>query len=168
MHDKIETPNLHKAEPRGENGQVETPDPHTTTPNGKNNQVKTPYKQIREELAELRKTLAEIDEVRQQILHSDRIKQESKKYEAVLKIQCKVRQIQAAMKYLDARTEKRSMSEASIQVMRGQKSGVCPKHLFKSMRGVFPMIFVYGGNSVNQIPCPKYRYLFTVWIDVRS
>ena len=41
-------------------------------------------------------------------------------------------------------------------------------HLFKSMRGVFPMIFVYGGNSVNQIPCPKYRYLFTVWIDVRS
>jgi len=41
-------------------------------------------------------------------------------------------------------------------------------HLFKSMRGVFPMIFVYGGNSMNQIPCPKYRYLFTVWIDVRS
>ena len=34
--------------------------------------------------------------------------------------------------------------------------------------GVNYFMGVVLSNSVNQIPCPKYRYLFTVSIDVRS
>ena len=98
LHDQVETPDLRNAKPSGGHGQVETPSPHKTTPNGKNDQVETPNKEIQEFWLRL--------------LSSDRQQKEteSKKYEAVLRIQCKVRQIQAAMKYLDARTEKRSMS----------------------------------------------------------
>ena len=94
LHDQVETPGLHDAKPSNGNGQVETPSPHKTTPNGKNNKVETPNK--------------EIQEFWLQLLSSDRQQQqetESKKYEAVLRIQCKVRQRQVAMKYHDARQE---------------------------------------------------------------
>ena len=92
-HDQVETPGLHDAK------QVETPSTRSTEPSGEDDQVETPdqYK--------------EMQNFWQKLLSSGPQQQqetESKKYEAVLRIQCKVRQMQA-----NARTEKRSMSKVS-------------------------------------------------------
>ena len=74
--DKIETLSLQETNPSGEAIGI-----YATQ--------RLENKQLREELAELRTTLAEINKVHLQTSHSDRIKQEeieSKKYEALLRI----------------------------------------------------------------------------------